>query len=54
MGERARRAFEAEFSKAIAVTKWRSLLEELTGSASAAYSELAIAEDASASVKNAR
>jgi glycosyltransferase involved in cell wall biosynthesis len=54
MGERARRAFEAEFSKAIAVTKWRSLLEELVGSTSATYSELAIAEDASASAKNAR
>jgi glycosyltransferase involved in cell wall biosynthesis len=54
MGERARRAFEAEFSKAIAVTKWRSLLEGLVGSVAATYSELAIAEDASASVKNAR
>jgi colanic acid biosynthesis glycosyl transferase WcaI len=54
MGERARRAFEAEFSKSIAVTKWRSLLEGLVGSAPVTYSALAIAEDASASAKNAR
>jgi hypothetical protein len=39
---------------AIAVTKWRSLLEGLVGSASASYSELAVAEDASASAKNVR
>jgi glycosyltransferase involved in cell wall biosynthesis len=32
MGERARRAFEAEFDKPIAVAKWEELLREVVGS----------------------
>ena len=42
MGERARKAFEAEFSRAIAVAKWKALLDSLRPTTSAAtYAERA-------------
>jgi glycosyltransferase involved in cell wall biosynthesis len=40
MGERARRAFEAEWDKPIALARWRALLEEVSGPAASAEAAL--------------
>jgi hypothetical protein len=38
MGQRARRAFEAEFDKSIAIARWERLLLDVTGPAVAGHS----------------
>jgi glycosyltransferase involved in cell wall biosynthesis len=54
MGQRARQAFDAEFDKSIAVTRWERLLLEISGPA-AAEAHRQVEETASAqSVRNAR